>query len=301
MFSLMAYEPGSTLKPLVMAAALDSGKVTSETHFSCTGRTPLTKERVISCPFAPRGGHGSVRPEDIIRYSCNVGAMQVGLALGNDTALEYLERFGFLRNTRVEFDERPGSVPDERVRDPRWSATCAFGQSVLVTPLQLATAYAALANGGKLMRPYVVAERVAGAKGPRVTLPEVVGQAVRPEVARAVVDMMTKVVQTDDGTGTAARMQGITVAGKTGTAEKFVNGRYSQSRYVVSFVGLVPAEAPEYVILVVVDEPAPGSAYGGMVAAPAFRDIAGSIAAAKGLEPTVARTSTGESTPAKHG
>jgi cell division protein FtsI/penicillin-binding protein 2 len=155
----------------------------------------------------------------------------------------------------------------------------------------MAMAYACLANDGVLMRPYVIARAVDSNTGGEVeTRPHSVRRVVREEVADEVVSMLTSVVEDEGGTGYGARVPGLLVAGKTGTAEKFVDGEYSKDRYVVSFAGMIPAEAPEYVILVVVDEPVPEAAYGGMIAAPAFRDIADTIATLEGLPRTQPET-----------
>lgn len=272
-----AFEPGSTLKSLVVAAALDSGTITEKDRFYCSGSREIAGY-TVRCAHAGRGGHGWLRPADILRVSCNVGAMQIGVKMKPERLLPYLKGFGFFSPTNVELAEATGSVPG--YRGPVWAATAAFGQGISTTALQLAVAYAALANDGLLLRPRLVAAVSApNGRGLRPTEPTPIGQVISPEVSRKVCQWLVAVIEEADGTGKAARIPGYTIAGKTGTAQKPKGGHYVPGLYTGSFVGLVPADRPEYVILVIVDEPSAGSYYGGQVAAPAFRKIAEKVLA----------------------
>ncbi|MCS7007544.1 MAG: penicillin-binding protein 2, partial [Gaiellaceae bacterium] len=259
------YEPGSTFKLVTIAAALEEGIVTPET----TLRLPPTirvADRVIR-EAHPRGTRWwSVR--EIVEYSSNVGTITIAQRLGPGNLASWIDRFGFGRRTGIDF---PGESPGLVLPLEEWSGstigTVPIGHGIAVTPIQMARAYAAIANGGILVRPHLVA-RIDGRPVERGRGRRIVSQ----EVSRQVLDMLRGVVL--EGTGTEAAIPGYTVAGKTGTAAKIEpSGRYSTSRYVASFVGLVPATKPRLVIMVVVDEPS-ASIYGGVVAAPAFREIA---------------------------
>lgn len=274
------YEPGSTLKALVVAAALDAGQVTETDRFFCENGA----YRI--------GGHTihDVRPyadlsvERILAKSSNIGALKIGELVGAERYRAYLQAFGLGQLTGIDL---PGEIAG--ILPERWSriklATVSFGQGVAVTPLQLATAYAALANDGMLMRPYVVSE-VVNSRGEvvRANRPTPLRQVVQPDTARRVRALLERVVQ-PDGTGWRAQVPGFRVAGKTGTSQKIdPRGGYSETGRIASFVGMVPAERPRLVILVVVDEPQ-GVTGGGAIAAPVFREIARRSLATLGIRP----------------
>jgi len=205
---------------------------------------------------------------EIVEYSSNIGTVTIAQRLGEGRLATWIDRFGFGRRTGVDF---PGESSGFALPVEQWSGstigTVPIGHGIAVTPVQMARAYAAIANGGVLVQPHVV-ERVDGRQVERRKRKRVVSRVV----SKQVLSMLRGVVV--EGTGTEAAIPGYTVAGKTGTAAKIdANGRYSHSRYVASFVGLVPATKPELVIMVMVDEPR-GSIYGGVVAAPAFKQIA---------------------------
>ncbi|HQK95730.1 MAG TPA: penicillin-binding protein 2 [Armatimonadota bacterium] len=282
LFSQFVFEPGSTMKPLVLAEAIDRGIIGPSEVFRCRGAERVGPDE-IHCDHPPRGGHGAVDAQAILRVSCNLGAMHVGLRMKNDRMIQALRAFGLLSPTGVEVDEQVGSTPRRETLWPSWCGTAAFGQSVAVTPLGLAMGYACLANDGQLMRPHLVAKRVTPRGEVITTEPEAIGQVVKPSTARSIVQMLKAVVHDPRGTGGAAKVPGYVVAGKTGTAEKAENGRFSKSRFVASFAGLLPADKPQYVILVVVDEPTPTAHYGGVVAAPTFSAIAQAIIEQDGL------------------
>jgi cell division protein FtsI/penicillin-binding protein 2 len=259
------YEPGSTFKLVTVAAGLEEGIVNPRTSF----RLPPTlkvADRTIREAHSRGTQRMSVR--EIVEYSSNIGTITIAQRLGEGRLADWIDRFGFGATTGVDF---PGESPGFALPLEEWSGstigTVPIGHGIAVTPLQMARAYAAIANGGRLVKPHVVAriggKDISAGRGKRV---------VSRTVADQMLDMLRGVVV--EGTGTAAAIPGYTVAGKTGTAAKIdPDGTYSSSRYVASFAGLVPASKPELVVMVMVDEPR-GGYYGGTVAAPAFREIA---------------------------
>jgi cell division protein FtsI/penicillin-binding protein 2 len=259
------YEPGSTFKLVTVAAALQEGAVTPRTSFRLAPRLRVA-DRVIHEAHDRGTVRYSVR--EIVEYSSNIGTITVAQRLGEGKLASWIDRFGFGTQTGIDF---PGESSGFALPLDQWSGstigTVPIGHGIAVTPVQMARAYAAVANGGRLVAPHVV-ERVGGdpvehPRGKRI---------LSRRVSEQMLDLLRGVVV--EGTGTEAAVPGYTVAGKTGTAAKIdPNGRYSTTRYVASFVGLVPASRPRLVVMVMVDEPR-GSIYGGVVAAPAFRDIA---------------------------
>jgi cell division protein FtsI (penicillin-binding protein 3) len=259
------YEPGSTFKLVTVAAALQEGTVTPRTSFRLAPTIEVA-DRVIREAHTRPTRRMSVR--EIVEYSSNIGTITIAQRLGAGNLAAWIDRFGFGKTTGIDF---PGESTGFALPLDRWSGstigTVPIGHGIAVTPVQMARAYAAIANGGVLVRPHLVdridGKEVSAKRGRRV---------VSRDVSRQMLSMLRGVVL--EGTGTAAAIPGYSVAGKTGTAAKIdPSGRYSSTRYVASFVGLVPASKPRLVIMVMVDEPS-GSIYGGDVAAPAFREIA---------------------------
>jgi cell division protein FtsI/penicillin-binding protein 2 len=270
-----AYEPGSTFKLITAAAALDSGKVATSDRFSKRDSLEVGGHTIHNAEDGfLAGGGGTESLEDIITYSHNVGAAEVGLRIGKKTMYDELRRFGFGDPTLAGLPgENPGIVP--ALAD--WSATSlptiAFGQGIATTPLAMARAYCAIANGGLLLRPRILADIVA--PDGRVVYRyqrEIERRAISRKTAATLRTFLRSVVVRGTGKG-AAEVAGYTTAGKTGTAQIAENGFYVPGAYVASFIGFVPAESPRYVILVKVAKPR-GSIYGGVVAAPAFAAIA---------------------------
>jgi cell division protein FtsI (penicillin-binding protein 3)/stage V sporulation protein D (sporulation-specific penicillin-binding protein) len=259
------YEPGSTFKLVTIAAALQDGVVTPRTAF----RLPPTlrvADRVIH--EAHLRGTETMTVRQIVEQSSNIGTITVAERLGQGRLASWVDRFGFGRPTGIDF---PGESAGFALPLDEWSGstigTVPIGHGIAVTPIQMARAYAAVANGGRLVQPYLV-ERVDGVS----TIPTRGRRIFSRDVSEQVLDMLRGVVR--EGTGTEAAVPGYTVAGKTGTAAKIdPSGRYSTTRYVASFVGLVPASKPRLVVMVMVDEPR-ASIWGGTVAAPAFKEIA---------------------------
>jgi len=267
-----AYEPGSTLKTFLLAAALDKKVVRPDQVIYCEKGV----YRVGGKTIHDHHPYGRLSIAEILKYSSNIGAAKIGQAMDRERFYQALRDFGFGSVTGIELPgESPGLLrPPEEWFDVDLAAI-SFGQGLMVTPLQLATALASIANGGTLMRPYLV-ERVVDGYGQVIEShgPEVVRRVISEETAAIVTRMLEGAVE-KGGTGTLAAVPGFKVAGKTGTAQKVdpVTGGYSRDRYLASFAGFVPAEDPRLVILVMIDEPQ-GKSYGGLVSAPVFSRIA---------------------------
>jgi cell division protein FtsI/penicillin-binding protein 2 len=267
------YEPGSTFKPFVVAAALEEGKVTLGDTFLCTGHRMVGKRKIRCWTEAQRRSpHGRLNLENVLAQSCNVGMMDVVERLGQSKFEEYFHKFGFdeklLNNCG---SERNGGVREPPVPLGDFLGF-GFGQGLMVTPLELATAYCTLANGGQMVRPRLVRKIVnCDTLEQKVVEPEVVRRVVSEATAQKVLEAM--VLTVEQGTGKAGKIEGVKVAGKTGTAEKAERGKgFGSGKRVVSFAAILPADAPKFVVLVVVDEPK-GSASGGTAAAPAAKRI----------------------------
>jgi cell division protein FtsI/penicillin-binding protein 2 len=257
------YEPGSTFKIVTVAAALEDNVVAPDSTF-LLAPTIKVSDRTIREAHTRGTERMSVR--QILSESSNVGTITIAQQLGGPQLASWIDRFGFGSTTGSEL---PGESPGMVLPYDRWSGstigTVPIGQGIAVTPLQMVSAYAAIGNDGVMAPAHVIA-KVAGKK--------VRHGAGRRVVSQHTADRMTAMFRdvVVEGTGTEAAIPGYTVAGKTGTANKVENGVYV-SKYVASFVGLVPARKPRLAILVMVDEPR-GQIWGGVVAAPLFRDIA---------------------------
>jgi cell division protein FtsI (penicillin-binding protein 3) len=266
------FEPGSTMKIFLLAAALNEKIVRPGEAIDCEQGVYKVGGKVIH----DHHPYGNLTLSEVLKYSSNIGAAKIGKSLERERLYRYLTDFGFGSPTGLDL---PGEVGGVLRKPSRWFevdlAAISFGQGMTVTPVQLASATAVIANGGFLMAPYVV-ERVVDSFGETVERrqPREVRQVVSSEVARRIREMMAMTTE-GGGTGTLAAVPGFRVAGKTGTAQKVdpVTGGYSVDKRVSSFVGFVPAEEPRLVILVIMDEPEEKT-YGGLVAAPVFSRIA---------------------------
>ncbi|HBQ96579.1 MAG: penicillin-binding transpeptidase domain-containing protein [Firmicutes bacterium] len=261
-----AIPPGSIFKPVTLAAALQEGSATPDSHYFCPGFKNVLGRRV-NC-WRPQG-HGEQNLSQVVKNSCNVGFMDLGLGIGVPKFYEYLARFGLRSRTHIDLPgETLGLTPPAKKVTPLDLAIMAFGQTLTVTPLALLTAIASLANDGNLLTPHVM-KRIINHRGEVVKTfdRQVVRRVVTPEVAGRVQEMMAEVIS--QGTGRLAQVPGYRVAGKTGTAQKVVNRRTEKGVYIASFVGFGPVPHPEVAIIVNVDEPV-GAYYGGQVAAPIF-------------------------------
>ena len=264
------YEPGSTMKAMVAAAALEEKVMTPGSMiFGENG-----KMTIASTTIHDHEKLGWMTFSEMIQKSSNIGAAKTGMALGDQRLYRYLQAFGFGQRTEIDL---PGEVNGLLKAPKDWGrrtlASISMGQEIGVTPLQMVSAIATLANGGVMMKPYVVSE-VRDQKGLllKEVLPHAKRRVVSEETAKTVTTMLEGVVT--NGTGTKAAIPGFRVAGKTGTAQKIDprTGGYSSTLFVGSFVGYVPAESPRLAMIVVIDEPQ-GEAWGGTVAAPVFRRV----------------------------
>ena len=278
------YEPGSVFKAVLAAAALEEGVVGREDLIFCE----FGRYRYGGRTIHDFKEYGWLSFAKVLQLSSNIGVTKVAHTLGRDRYHRYIRRFGFGEKTGVDL---PGEVAGKVRPHNAWYdidlAAASFGQSISVTPLQMVMAFSAIANGGLLMKPYVV-ERVTG-DGGRVLLengPRVVRRVVTRATARTVAGILKGVVA-EGATGKRAALSGFEAAGKTGTSQKAdtVKGGYSKTRRVASFVGFAPAEEPRFVLLTLVDEPTV-NVYGGVVAAPLFRRIAGPALLALGVTPS---------------
>ena len=282
--------PGSIFKPTTAAAALDAGVIDRNTVINDTGCMQVGGWSV--CNWDHRG-LGSVRIDKVMAASSNVGFATLGMMLGKDLFYRYHEAFGFSQVTGIDL---PGEAVGQWI--PKNQATDldlaiqGFGQTLTVSPIQMLTAIAAIANDGKLMWPHL-GKALLDQDGNVVQeiQPRVVRQVVKPEVARYVQELMVGVVET--GTGKNARVPGYLVGGKTGTATKVVDGKVAKGRYIASFVGFAPYPNPQVAVLISVDEPQ-GAYYGGQVAAPIFGEVMAEILAYLGIEPTEEVSGTDE-------
>jgi len=259
------YEPGSTFKLVTVAGALSERLVSPSTTFTLPYYIHVADRTIHDAE--PRGTE-TMSVSQILSRSSNVGAITLAEKLSQHRLVQWISRFGFGHLTGIDF---PGESPGIVLPEDKWSGSSIgnipIGQGIAVTPIQMASAYAAIANRGVWVRPHLV-ERIGASASTRPTRRRIVS----PWVASELMAMLKNVVA--EGTGTLAAVPGYQVAGKTGTAAKpDPQGGYSDTRYVASFVGVVPASRPRLVILVSVDEPR-GAIWGGVVAAPAFAEIA---------------------------
>ncbi|MDA8403054.1 MAG: penicillin-binding protein 2 [Desulfobacteraceae bacterium] len=264
------FEPGSTMKVFLMAAALESGLVTPDKTFFCENG----RYRVGGCTISDTHKYGTLTAFDVLKVSSNIGAVKIGEVIGPEALYNMLKNFGFGDKTGIDC---PGEAKGLMRHYKLWrtidQATVAFGQGLTVSPIQLVTGVAAVANHGVMMAPYLV-EAVMDEKGNVIKQfsPQEKRRVISAETADTLMKMMNAVTL-PGGTGTQAVPVGYTVCGKTGTAQKLnAQGNYHNCEYNGVFVGFSPMEAPELAVLVVIDSPQKHH-YGGVVAAPVFREI----------------------------
>jgi cell division protein FtsI (penicillin-binding protein 3) len=267
-----SFEPGSTFKVFLVAASLQEGIVSPSDGFNCENGSYAIGGRVIHDTHR----YGYLKVADVLKYSSNIGAAKMGSRLGSERLFSYLRNFGFGERTGIELPgEATGYLRDRKQWFGVDLATISFGQGVSATVVQQCAAISAIANGGVVMKPYLV-EKITSESGEVLQEfePGVRRRVLSAEVSATVTRMMESVTG-EGGTGTNAAVAGYRVAGKTGTAQKVdpLTRGYSVDKRTASFVGFVPADKPRLTIMVVIDEPKT-SPYGGVVAAPAFREIA---------------------------
>jgi cell division protein FtsI (penicillin-binding protein 3) len=270
-----------------LASALELGAVGMEDRFFCENGSYRYAGRVLHDTHR----YGWLTAADVLKYSSNIGITKINDRMDGDRFYDMIRAFGFGSRTGIELlGEVPGLSPSRSGFQSRIRrATVSFGQGISVTPLQLAAGMSAVVNGGKVMKPYVVRE-IRDPEGKTVFRgePREMRRVLSPSTSSRMREVLGRVVQ-EDGTGTQARIKGFLVGGKTGTAQKVEvgTGKYSASKRTASFVGFLPLQDPELLILVVIDEPR-GQVYGGVVAAPAFNQIAVKTAYYLGIQPTEA-------------
>jgi len=267
------FEPGSVFKIVTASAALEEKKVNEEDKFFCENGS----YRVVNHVLHDHQPHGWLTFQQVIEQSSNIGTTKVAQMLGGDILYRYMKLFGFGSKLGIDL---PGEISGI-TKEPRlWSkisiAAIPIGQEVGVTALQLVSAISVIANGGQLMKPYIVGEvRDKFGETIKKFSPSLIRKVISLDTASRVKNIFIGAVE--EGTGKLARIPGITAAGKTGTAQKLESdGRYSHSKFIASFIGFAPAEDPIVAIAVVVDEPHPYY-FGGVVAAPVFKNVASDV------------------------
>jgi cell division protein FtsI/penicillin-binding protein 2 len=275
-----SYEPGSTFKVLVMAAALNEHAVTATTTMNEDGPVTVGEYTIRTWNDQYLGVQTMT---DVIQHSSNVGMVFVGRELGKDRLLQYIRQFGFGTTTGVDLEDEfsPELRPDNQWTDIDL-ATTTFGQGIAVTPLQMVRAVAALANGGVLMEPHVI-KSITDARGKIIEIqPKPIKNIIGKEAADVIKEMMINAV--DNGEAKWAKPKGYRIAGKTGTAQIPVAGHYDNTKTIASFVGFAPADDPIFTMLVTLREPT-SSQWGSETAAPLFFNIAQDIFRYKGIPP----------------
>lgn len=276
------YEPGSTFKIFTTAIAIENGVVNDNSRFFCAGHRMVDGQR-IRC-WRSRG-HGSQNLAEGVKNSCNCVFMDLALRLGTDKLYEGLKSFGFGAKTGVDFfGESSGLMMNSTKVKSVDLARIGFGQAIAVTPVQMLVGVCEAVNGGKKVSPHFV-EKIAYDDGK--TLYEFSSPDIRIIGERTSAEMRTLLENVvKEGSGKKASVSGYRIGGKTGTAQKYENGHIATGKYVSSFVGFAPADDPEYVILMTVDEPSSGAYYGSIVAAPYVGDIFSKIFAYEQIAPT---------------
>src|SRR5450759_2366318 len=268
------FDPGSTFKPFLVAGALEEKTIRESEKFYCEDGNYKVANRVIH--EANRKRHGQLSVRDILKYSSNIGAVKIAQKLGKEKFYQYIDNFGFGMKTGIDLPgESPGLVRPVKKWTKVDTATIAFGQGVSVTAIQMISAMSAIANGGVLMKPYILRSVTDKNNIPiKMYNPTIVRKVVSVETAKRMTNMLTEVVGSADGTGKNANIVNVAVAGKTGTSQKFdfSRGVYSSEKVRTSFMGFFPADNPQVAILVILDEPQRDK-WGGVAAAPVFKSI----------------------------
>lgn len=266
-----AYEPGSVFKPLVMSAALDQGAVTPTTLFHDLGEVQIEEYTIRNSDLK---AHGLVTMTEVLKESLNTGMIHVMRQMGGKTMLSYIENFGFGELTGVELNtESPGTINSLYKDHDLYYATASYGQGITVTPIQLAMAYAAVANGGELMKPYIVEEKRRPDGQVEKTRPQTIRRVISSKTATTIGAMMVSVVE--EGHATHAAVPGYYIAGKTGTAQVAKQGSagYQAGVTKATFAGFGPVEDPVFAMVVMLDHPRT-SPWASDTAAPVFGEIA---------------------------
>ena len=279
------YEPGSTFKIITLAASIEEKTINVfEDHFHDGGSVNVEGAR-IKC--WKKGGHGSQTFMQVVQNSCNPGFVLMGQKLGTERLYSYVEKFGFTTKTGIDLNgESSGIMFDLDNIGPVEQATISFGQGISVTPIQQVTGVSAAINGGKLYKPYVVKYITEPVSNDIMyeNSPTLVRRVISEDSSSLVRTVLESVVST--GTGKNAYIENYRVGGKTGTAQKVKDGKYMVGNYIVSFIGFLPADKPEYVVYVAIDYPKGVTQYGGTVSAPIASNIMKNIISIKDIKPS---------------
>lgn len=268
----LSFEPGSTFKVVVMASAINEGKLTPDTIFNESGPLEIGGYTINTWN---QKYHGNIDQTQVLEYSSNVGMVFVVNKLGKDKLFDYLDKFGFGQSTHIDLQDE--AVPALRPKNKWYEidyATASFGQGIAVTPLQMVRAVGAIANDGKLMVPAMV-KKIKLPTGEIIEIkPKMEKEILKPEVARTIAEMMALAV--DNGETRMVKPSGYRIAGKTGTAQISIAGHYDAEKTVASFIGFAPVESPKFVMMTTLREPSV-SIWGSETAAPLFFNIAKEI------------------------
>jgi len=267
-----SYEPGSIFKPIVAAAALDNGIAQPHDKFFCENGSFKIGGRNIG--EASNHKYGSLSMQEIIAKSSNIGAIKIAQKLGKDSFYEYIRKFGFGEKTNIRLPGVSSGLLGKRKNwNERSLASISFGQEIAVTPLQMVVALSAIANGGTLMEPHIAKALMRDGKIIKEIKPKKIRRVISEKTSRQMMEILKFVVE--NGTGKKAAIDGFEVAGKTGTAQKYITETqsYSKTEFISSFIGYAPADDPRLAILVMINNPK-GRHWGGVVAAPVFVKIA---------------------------
>lgn len=277
------YEPGSTFKLITSAAGLEEGVVKEDDKFNCTGSV-MVEGRKIKCWRSYRP-HGSETFKQGVQNSCNPVFVEVGRRLGVSKMYDYIEGFGLSKKTGIDLPGEAGSIMyNEKNVGPVELATISFGQSISVTPIQLITAVSAIVNDGNLMQPKLVKAYTDNKGNITKEVESVqVKQVISKETSEKMREIMESVVT--EGGGKIAYLPGYRLGGKTGTAQKVINGSYAQGHYVCSFIGVAPADDPQIVVLAIVDEPTGVMQFGSTTAGPIIKEVMSNTLKYLGVEP----------------
>lgn len=281
----MSYEPGSTFKIITLASAINEGKVNLFTDTYYDGGSISVENAKIKCWKAV--GHGAETFLNVVENSCNPGFVVLGQRLGTELLYDYLNKFGFGEKTGIDLNgEAKGIMFSLDKMGPVETATTSFGQGISVTPIQQIRGVSAAVNGGNLYTPYIVRSISESETNEMIVLnkPKLVRQVISEETSNLVRYALESVVA--NGTGKNAYIENYRVGGKTGTAQKVSNGRYMVGNYILSFIGIFPADKPDYVVYVAVNNPKGVTQYGGTVAAPIAKNVLLSLIDIMGYEAT---------------
>jgi stage V sporulation protein D (sporulation-specific penicillin-binding protein) len=266
------YEPGSTFKVITAAAAIEENTTTPDSHYFCGG-TIKVQGRTLKCSrwYNP---HGALTFKEGFDVSCNIVFVNAGSNLGKEKFYKYVKGFGFGEKSGIELSgEQKGIIPYnlEGIKEINLS-TMSYGHGIAVTPIQMVNALSSVVNGGNLMRPRLVSQLIDNEGNIIESFqPEITRKVISEATSKTMLDLLESVVAV--GSGSRAQVPGYRVGGKTGTAQKVIDGRYAQNKYIGSFVAVAPIDNPQIAMIVIVDEPGTGVYYGGSVAAPIAKVI----------------------------